>query len=81
LSFKILGQTEVKNARHFTVRLNLQGEESPELVKYHVVGRDPVWVFRLDDYNMLSHWEHDMSAPAPPPAATVKPAEQPAQTK
>jgi hypothetical protein len=79
LSFQILGKTEVKNARHFTVRLNLEGEESPELVKYHIVGRDPVWVFLLDDYNMFSHWEHDMSAPAP--AATVKPAEKPAEPK
>jgi hypothetical protein len=75
LSFQVLGQTDVKNARQFTVRLNLEGEESPELVKYHIVGRDPVWVFRLDDYEMFSHWEHDMSPPAPGPAAKPKPAE------
>jgi hypothetical protein len=65
LSFQILGQTEIENARQFTVRLNLKGEELPQLVKYNVIGRDPVWVFRLDDYEMFSHWEHDMSPSAP----------------
>ena len=64
LSFQILGQTDIENARQFTVRLNLEGEESPQLVKYNVLGRDPVWVFRLEDYEMFSHWEHDMTRPA-----------------
>ena len=65
LSFKVLGQTDIENARQFTVRLNLEGEEGPHLVKYNVLGRDPVWVFRLDDYEMVSHWEHDMTKPEP----------------
>jgi hypothetical protein len=63
-TFQILGQTDIENARQFTVRLNLEGEESPQLVKYNIVGRDPVWIFRLEDYEMLSHWEHDMDQPA-----------------
>jgi hypothetical protein len=65
LAFEILGQSDVENARQFTVRLNLEGEESPQLVKYNVLGRDPVWVFRLEDYEMISHWEHKMDEPAP----------------
>jgi hypothetical protein len=65
LSFEVLGQSEVENARQFTVRLRLQHEESPQLVRYNVLGRNPVWVFRLEDYEMISHWEHDMSEPAP----------------
>jgi hypothetical protein len=77
LSFQVLGQTEVKFARRFTVRLNIEGEESPELVKYHIVGRDPVWVFRLDDFEKFAHWEHDMTTPnakaAEPPKATQQP--------
>jgi hypothetical protein len=64
LGFEILGQSDIENARQFTVRLNLEGEESPLLVKYNIVGRDPVWVFRLEDYEMFSHWEHDMDSPA-----------------
>jgi hypothetical protein len=63
LGFEFLGQSEIENARQFTVRLDLEGEESPQLVKYNIVGRDPVWVFRLEDYEMLSHWEHDMDPP------------------
>jgi hypothetical protein len=64
MSFKILGQTDVENARQFTVRLNLEGEESPQLVRYHIVGREPVWVFRIEDFESLMHWEHNMDSPA-----------------
>ena len=77
-SFQVLGQTDIENARQFTVRLNLEGEDSPQLVKYNVLGRDPVWVFRLDDYEMFAHWEHDMDAPAPGPVAKAKVTEKPA---
>jgi hypothetical protein len=60
LAFEILAQSDIENARQFTVRLDLEGEESPQLVKYNIVGRDPVYVFRLEEYEMLSHWECDM---------------------
>jgi hypothetical protein len=62
-AFEILGQTDAENARQFTVRLNLEGTDSPQLVKYNVLGRDPVWVFRLEDYELISHWEHKMDDP------------------
>jgi len=78
LSFQILGQTDNENARQFTVRLNLEGDESPQLVKYNVLGREPVWVFRLEDYEMFAHWEHDM--PDPADSDKPKPAEHPAKT-
>jgi hypothetical protein len=71
-AFSILGETEVENARQFTVRLQLEGEADPRLVRYNVLGREPAWVFRLEDYEMISHWEHPMNEPAagqPPPAA------------
>jgi hypothetical protein len=72
LGFEILGQLDIENARQFTVRLSLEGEESPQLVKYNIVGRDPVWVFRLEDYEMFSHWEHDMDQPEPAPIEKTK---------
>ncbi|MFI5460160.1 MAG: hypothetical protein ACHRXM_32490 [Isosphaerales bacterium] len=75
-AFQILGQADIENARQFTVRLNLEGEESPQLVKYNILGRDPVWVFRLEDYEMFSHWEHDMDEPAPGPKQNSKDREQ-----
>jgi hypothetical protein len=78
LSFQILGQTDIENARQFTVRLKLEGAAEPELVKYNLIGRDPVWVFRLDDYEMFAHWEHDMTVA---PAANSAPAEPSASPK
>jgi len=79
LSFQILGQADVENARQFTVRLNLEAEESPQLVKYNIIGRDPVWVFRLEDYEMFAHWEHDMDEPAPGPGEKPNNDAQPAK--
>ncbi len=78
MSFLVLGQTDIENARQFTVRLNLEGEDLPQLVKYNILGRDPVWVFRLDDYEMFAHWEHDMDAPAPGPVEKANVSAKPA---
>jgi hypothetical protein len=78
-AFQILSQTDIENARQFTVRLTLDGEESPQLVKYNIVGRNPVWIFRLEDYEMFSHWEHDMDEPAPGPTGKPKTEEHPAK--
>jgi len=63
-SFAILGQRDIENARQFTVRLRLDPEEPRDLVRYNVLGRKPVWVFRLEDYEMIAHWEHPMDVPA-----------------
>jgi len=64
LSFQILGRLDLENARQFTVQLTLQNEEAPQLVRYNCVGRQPVFVFRLEDYELISHWEHKMDDPA-----------------
>jgi hypothetical protein len=73
LSFAILGQTEDETARQFTVRLQVDGAEPPRLARYNVLGRDPCWVFRLEDFAMFAHWEHDMSEPAPPERTAAQP--------
>jgi hypothetical protein len=64
LSFEVLGRSEGENARQFTVRLRLEDESAPRLVRYNVLGRSPVWVFRLEDYEAIAHWDMDMSQPA-----------------
>jgi hypothetical protein len=81
-SFEILGVRKVENALQIAVALTLdppaEGQEpadaAPSLVRYNVYGVDPVWVFRLEDYEMISHWEHEMKDPAetstPPPASS-----------
>jgi hypothetical protein len=66
-SFAILGQSDVENVRQFTVRLRLDRAESPELVRYNVLGRNPVWVFRLEDYETICRWEHPMDESAGAP--------------
>ncbi len=71
-SFTILAQAESENVRQFTVRLQMHDEDVPRLVRYNVLGRQPAWVFRLEDYEMISHWEHPMNeepSPAPPPSS------------
>jgi hypothetical protein len=80
-SFQILAQTDIENARQFTVRLNLEGEESPQLVKYNILGRAPTWIYRLEDWEIFTHWEHDMDEPAPGAAEKPKAAGRPAQAK
>jgi hypothetical protein len=74
LSFAILGQTDAETARQFTVRLQVDGGEPPRLVRYNVLGRNPYWVFRLEDFEMIAHWEHDMSEPAPGEPTAAQPA-------
>jgi len=67
LEYEVLGQTDIENARQFTVRLTLEGEESPQLVRYNAFGRQPVWVYRLEDYELISHWECKMDEPEAAP--------------
>ena len=75
LSFQILRKSDVETARQFTVRLNLEGDESPQLVKYNVLGRDPLYVWRLEDLEMVGHWEMNMDEPAPEPGQGQNPKE------
>ena len=67
LQFQVLGEVAVENARQFTARLELDGEPEPVLVRYIVFGIRPTWVFRLEDYELISHWEHKMDEPEAAP--------------
>jgi hypothetical protein len=64
LSFQVVGETKLETARQFTVRLSLSAGDEPLLVRYNVFGRDPTWVYRLEDLEMLMHWEHKMDTPS-----------------
>jgi hypothetical protein len=74
VGFEILSDSADSRVRTFSVRLNmLQPEERP-VVRFLVVGIDPILVFRQEDYELLMHWEHQMDPepekeadlPAPP---------------
>lgn len=68
--YEILGPVPADAPRCFAVKLTL-GNPTLELrERYVVLGLDPIWVWRYDDYVMLTHWDHGMpadtkAAPAP----------------
>ncbi len=58
--YEILGEVPGNAPRCFAVKAKLSGSETTERLRYIVVGIDPLWVFRQEDYDLLSHWEHPM---------------------
>lgn len=77
-SYEILGEVPGDAPRCFAVDLRFEPPRT-EKVRYVVVGVDPLWVFRMEDYQLLSQWDHHMKdeeekAPVstgPPPAASA----------
>ena len=63
--FEVLGQSDAETARQVTVRLVLERPDEVLLARYNVFGREPTWVFRREDYEMISHWEHPMKEADP----------------
>jgi hypothetical protein len=48
------------SGRCFAVRITLDNPAEEQRVRFIVIGVDPLWVFREEDYTMLSHWDHAM---------------------
>ena len=61
--YQILGEVPGNAPRCLAVRLRWTSPEKEERARYVVVGIDPLWVFRQEDYDLLSHWEHPMEEP------------------
>ncbi len=59
-AFALLGDFEVESCRCFKVRLELTEPEESKLVVYYVFGRDPMWVYRAEDFERIMHWEMEM---------------------
>lgn len=59
-SFEILGESPAEGVRCFAVRVTLGNPAAEERLRYYVVGIDPLWVFRQEDYDMLARWECKM---------------------
>ena len=76
VGFEILSDSADSRVRTFGVRLAMVEPEERPVVRFLVVGIDPILVFRQEDYELLMHWEHRMdpqaekgaTAPAPAPA-------------
>ncbi len=52
-SFEVVGEEpNIGGPRLFTVRLTMQALPETKTVRYYVVGVDPLWVYREDDYQL-----------------------------
>lgn len=58
--YEILGEVPGNAPRCFAVKATLSHPDKQIRLRYVVVGIDPLWVFRHEDYDLLSHWEHRM---------------------
>jgi hypothetical protein len=57
-AYTVLGLAPGDGPKVFTVQLSLDGPAAEVRARYYVIGIDPVWVIRQEDYDMLNHWEH-----------------------
>jgi hypothetical protein len=63
--FEIIGEVAADYGRGFAVRLTLENPEERQIARYLVYGIDPLWVFRQEDLDFLTHWEHPMDEAEP----------------
>jgi hypothetical protein len=61
-AFTVVGQAPGEGPRVFVTKLTIDGVAGEQRVRYVVYGRDPVWVMRQEDYEMLNHWSHPPSS-------------------
>ena len=60
-AFEVISETSLRGeGRCYVVGLTLGSPVVQERARYVVVGIDPIWVFRKEDYDKLAHWEHPM---------------------
>ena len=53
-------EPESDGPRVFTVKLTLVNPGEEVKARYVVMGLDPLWVIRNEDFEMLAHWDHPM---------------------
>jgi hypothetical protein len=71
VDFEILGEVAAEGPRSFAVRLFLDSPREELQVRYYLVGIDPLWVMRQEDYDLVVHWDHAMPAEAPVDVSTL----------
>jgi hypothetical protein len=60
VGYTVLGPVPADAPLCFAVQLRLGGPAEEVRERYVVVGLDPLWVWRHDDYVMVTHWSHPM---------------------
>jgi hypothetical protein len=58
--YQVLGAVPADAPICFAVQLSLGNPPEDVRERYVVVGMDPLWVWRYDDYLMITHWSHPM---------------------
>lgn len=58
--FQIQGETAGDGPRCFSVQATLKNPDEEQILRFVVVGIDPLWVFRYEDYELMAHWDHPM---------------------
>jgi hypothetical protein len=65
LGYELVGPLmTIGKARPFAVRLILGEPRETVATRYLVLGQDPLWVFRQEDFERMLHWEHKMDGEA-----------------
>jgi hypothetical protein len=62
VDYAVLGPAAGERGRCYSVRLVFERPREEVKARFVVLGIDPLWVLRYEDYEMLAHWDH------PPPA-------------
>jgi hypothetical protein len=75
-SYEILGEISLEGGRRFDVLLKFAEPAKTEKTQYVVVGIDPLWVIRHEDYDMITHWDHPIPAKAPPAEKQKQPSDK-----
>lgn len=57
VDYDLLGEVSGEGPRTFVVRLKLDNPEEVQEVRYYLVGVDPLWVMRQQDYDAAVHWD------------------------
>lgn len=58
--YELVGETTGERALAYVVKVELANPAATETIRFLVLGIDPVLVWRQEDYDMMSHWEHKM---------------------
>ncbi len=72
--YQILGEVPGNAPRCIAVKLKLSNPTEEKRERYVIVGIDPLWIFRHDDYDLLLHWEHHMPTEPPGDSEATLPA-------
>ena len=64
-AFQILGEADVDGRKEFTVRLTMKQSRGESQARYVVHGRDPVWVYRGEDFARAMDMDNQPEPPRP----------------